>query len=90
LFSLELRRHCIIKQGLVSRSQAIADRGRRDFPGLPVIAVSGALGGTKGDMLPAALRLGAAGSLRKPFAVASLLGTVVEALAGRSPETVVA
>jgi DNA-binding response OmpR family regulator len=54
---------------------------RRDFPGLPIIAMSG--GGTLGNMsyLPAAGQLGAVHTLSKPFDCAELVATVRELLA---------
>jgi CheY-like chemotaxis protein len=53
---------------------------RRDFPGLPVVAISGGCAGSKADLLPDSLCLGACGALRKPFRLAELLGAVEAAL----------
>lgn len=55
---------------------------RRDNPTVPIIAISG---GSDPLYLRAAAKLGATGSLRKPFAPASLL-ELVEAMLGKTPE----
>jgi CheY-like chemotaxis protein len=52
----------------------------REFPGIPVIAVSGGGFGGSVDLLPQALALGAADVLYKPFQQADLLGAVRRAL----------
>ncbi len=52
---------------------------RREFPELPVIAVSGG-GRTGADFLPVARALGAARTLHKPFEVDELLAAVAELL----------
>src|SRR5262249_44040719 len=48
---------------------------RRDFPGLPVVAVSGGCDG-RIDLLPVARLLGAAQTLKKPFRPESVLDAV--------------
>jgi DNA-binding response OmpR family regulator len=55
---------------------------RREFPGLPVVAMSG--GGPEGmiDMLPIARRLGAADTLAKPFSSEALRAAVEGVLTG--------
>jgi CheY-like chemotaxis protein len=58
---------------------------RRDFPALPVIAMSGGSLPGQIDMLPVALRLGATRTLRKPFHPAELLGAVDAALGQPAP-----
>ncbi len=55
---------------------------RRDFPELPIIAVSGAVPLMTADMLRAAATFGAAKTLRKPFDEVALLAAVREVLGG--------
>ena len=54
---------------------------RRDFPELPIIAISGNPEAT--DMLTVARRLGAVKTLEKPFQPQELLSAVAEVLQGR-------
>lgn len=54
---------------------------RRDYPLLPIIAISGAFDGT---MLKAAQYLGANATIRKPFGVQVLLDRIRQLLAVRS------
>lgn len=55
---------------------------RRDNPNVPIIAMSG---GSDPLYLRAAARLGATGSLKKPFTSRSLL-ELVDAMLGKTPE----
>jgi CheY-like chemotaxis protein len=59
---------------------------RRDFPGVPVVAISGGGYGGRVDLLPVARLLGAAQALKKPFRPESVLDAVRQALAGGAPE----
>jgi CheY-like chemotaxis protein len=58
---------------------------RRDFPALPVVAMSGGGYGGELDLLPAARLLGANVALRKPFNPESVLNAVRQALKGDAP-----
>jgi DNA-binding NtrC family response regulator len=53
----------------------------REFPGIRVVAMSGGSFDRDQDVLPDALRVGAAAFLRKPFRVEDLLGLVGQVLA---------
>ncbi|MGQ0615265.1 MAG: response regulator transcription factor [Planctomycetaceae bacterium] len=53
---------------------------RRQFPGVRILAISGALPSIAGDMLKAAKAFGAGKVLRKPFADAELIAAVEELL----------
>jgi DNA-binding NtrC family response regulator len=55
--------------------ETIADI-HRDFPGLPVIAMTGGWGGNTRDLLLLARCLGATETLSKPFGTAAVLGAV--------------
>jgi CheY-like chemotaxis protein len=55
-------------------------------PGAKVVAVSGGGFDRESDILPDALRAGAAAALRKPFRVEALLGLVGEILAMSLPQ----
>jgi DNA-binding response OmpR family regulator len=57
--------------------QVIAEL-RKDFPGMPIIAMSGATGGLA--LLPMASQLGAARTIRKPFSMRDLANLVEEVL----------
>lgn len=57
---------------------------RREFPDLPIIAMSGGSAGS-GSFLKAALRLGARRTLEKPFGRVELLTAVREALDEANP-----
>jgi CheY-like chemotaxis protein len=58
---------------------------RRDYPVLPIIAMSGAFEGAfEGTMLKAAQCLGANATIRKPFGMQLLLDTIRQLLAMRS------
>src|SRR4051812_13152238 len=58
---------------------------RRDFPTMPVVAISGDKS-TSGNMLTAAAKLGATKVLEKPFDSKTLLGAVQDALARYAPK----
>ena len=58
---------------------------RREFPGLPVIAMSGGTPGA-GDRLERALEMGACATLLKPFSVEELLHAVRLATSGHALE----
>jgi DNA-binding response OmpR family regulator len=53
---------------------------RAEFPGVPVIAMSGGHPRVSGDFLVVAAKFGAAGTLAKPFSPAALLAAVGEVL----------
>jgi DNA-binding response OmpR family regulator len=53
-------------------------RGRA--AGVPVVAMSGGAGGAGHNLLPVAAKLGAAGVLKKPFALRALYAAVAAAL----------
>jgi hypothetical protein len=53
----------------------------REFPGVRVVAMTGGSFDREQDVVPDALRVGAAAFLRKPFGVQNLLGLVGEVLA---------
>ncbi len=55
---------------------------RRDFPALPIVAMSGGGYGGQIDMLPVAELLGVTRTLEKPFGTQAVLDAVREALAG--------
>jgi CheY-like chemotaxis protein len=55
-------------------------RFRAAFPGVPIVAMSGAAFGGQLDLLPVAKTLGAERQLAKPFSVATLLSLVEELL----------
>jgi CheY-like chemotaxis protein len=61
---------------------------RKEFPQLKVVAMSG--GGSKGlsDVLPIAMRLGAAEVLYKPFDQSRLLKSILQLLGGPPPRSV--
>jgi two-component system, chemotaxis family, chemotaxis protein CheY len=61
-------------------------RLRREFPGLPVVVMTGGGCGGWVDLLPAARTLGAAGVLYKPFGPRDVLRAVARAL--RAPAAV--
>jgi DNA-binding NtrC family response regulator len=58
---------------------------RKDFPGLPIIAMSGRTGAS--TMLSVARRLGAIGILEKPFEADQLMRAVDEAMRSETQST---
>jgi DNA-binding response OmpR family regulator len=62
---------------------------RRDFPTMPVVAISGEKS-TSGNMLTAAAKLGADKVLEKPFDSKTLLSAVQDALARYAPRSATA
>ena len=58
---------------------------RREFPSMPIIAMSGG-GGGGADYLAMAEKLGAARTLHKPFSLAEALEAVDEVLAAKERE----